>query len=130
MRACITLDSGPTGANINKAADLEWKDTWHVGAAAVYKPNRNIFTFGVGYDSSPVDDEDRLAFLPADEQFEISAGWGLKNEEIGSFSYSLATSFLWLGDGKMDQMPQGERFKGEFDENYIVFVAGSMVYTF
>jgi long-chain fatty acid transport protein len=126
----ITLDSGPTGANINKAANLKWKDTWHVGAAAAYKPNRNIFSLGVGYDSSPVDDDDRVAFLPADEQLEIGAAWGLKNEEIGSFSYSLGTSFLWLGDGKMDQTVQGERFKGEFDENYILFVAGSLLYRF
>jgi long-chain fatty acid transport protein len=126
----LSLDSGPTGGAINRSADLKWKDTWHVGAAAVYEPNRNIFTFGVGYDSSPVDDEDRVAFLPADEQLHISAAWGLLNDEIGSFSYSLGTSFIWLGDGKMDQTAQGERFKGEFDQNYLLFAAASLVYKF
>jgi long-chain fatty acid transport protein len=69
-------------------------------------------------------------FLPADEQLEISAGWALRNEEIGSFTYSLGGSFLWLGDGKMDQTVQGERFKGEFDQNYIFFLAGSVAYKF
>ncbi len=126
----ITLDSGPEGGAINQNADLHWKDTWHVGAAAVYKPNRNVFLCGVSYDSSPVDDKDRVAFLPADEQFSVSAGWALKNDEIGSFNYSLSGSWLWLGDGKMDQSPQGERFKGEFDHNYIFFLAGSVAYQF
>jgi long-chain fatty acid transport protein len=126
----ISLDSDAEGATINESANLKWKDTWHVGAAAMYHPNRHIFTFGVGYDSSPVDDEDRVAFLPADEQLAVSAAWGLLNDEIGSFSYGLGTSFLWLGDGKMDQTPQGERFKGEFDQNYIVFASGSLVYKF
>jgi hypothetical protein len=30
----------------------------------------------------------------------------------------------------MDQTAQGERFKGEFDTNYLIFVAASVHYQF
>ena len=35
-----------------------------------------------------------------------------------------------LGDGKVDQTAQGVRFKGEFDNNYALFIGGTLRYEF
>jgi len=31
-------------------------------------------------------------------------------------------TWLWLGDGKVDQVAGGQRFAGEFDKNWTLFV--------
>ena len=83
---------------------------------------------GVSYDSSPVSDKDRTADLPIDEQFRVAAAFG-KMKPTG-FSYSVSGSWVYFGEGKMDQTAQGERFKGKFDTNYLVFIAASVSYQF
>lgn len=110
-------------------ANIEWDDTWHVGAAFLYELGDNLWvSSGVGYDSSPVDDDDRNALLPADEQVRFSMAIAKVNPE--KMSYSLGFTGLWLGDGKMDQTAQGARFKGEFSTNFIIFVGGQVTYRF
>jgi long-chain fatty acid transport protein len=109
--------------------DRDWKDTWHVGAAFKYYLGENhLIGMGVSYDSSPVSNKERTADLPMDEQFRVAAAYG-KDNPIG-LSYSFSTSYVYFGEGKMDQTAQGERFKGEFDTNYLVFIAASVTYKF
>jgi long-chain fatty acid transport protein len=109
--------------------DRDWKDTWHVGGALKYDFGANhIVGMGISYDSSPVSNHDRTADLPMDEQFRVAAAYA-KNNPIG-LSYSFSTSYVYFGEGKMDQTAQGERFKGKFDTNYLVFVAASVHYRF
>ena len=109
--------------------DREWDDTWHIGFALAHKLSENqVFTAGIGYDSSPVSDSKRTADLPADEQLRFSAAYGKQfSEQLG---LALGGTFLWLGDGKMDQVAQGERFKGEFSTNHIIFLSASLTYIF
>lgn len=76
----------------------------------------------------PVRDKDRTADLPLDEQFRVAALFA-KMKPIG-LSYNFSMSYVYFGEGKMDQTAQGERFKGEFDTNYLVFVAASINYRF
>jgi len=124
----IKIDAvGPN--SVIKDADIKWDDTWHVGAAFLYDLGDNVYiSSGVGYDSSPVDDEDRIALLPADEQAKFSMAIGkLRPEKI---SYSVGFTGIWLGNGKMDQTAQGVRFKGKFDTNFIAFVGGQLSYRF
>ncbi len=83
---------------------------------------------GISYDSSPVSNHDRTADLPIDEQFRVAAAYA-KNNPIG-LSYSFSTSYVYFGEGKMDQTAQDVRFKGEFDTNYLIFVAASVHYRF
>ena len=109
--------------------DRDWKDTWHVGGALKYDFGVNhIVAMGISYDSSPVTNKDRTADLPIDEQFRVAAAYG-KNNPIG-LAYSFSASYVYFGEGKMDQTAQGERFKGKFDTNYLVFVAASVHYRF
>jgi len=37
---------------------------------------------------------------------------------------------MYAGKGKVDQVAQGVRFKGEFDKNYILFLGGTLRYRF
>jgi len=109
--------------------DREWDDTWHIGFALAHKLSESqIFTAGVGYDSSPVSDSKRTADLPADEQLRFSTAYGKRFSE--NLSLALGGTFLWLGDGKMDQVTQGERFKGEFSTNHMVFLSATVNYRF
>jgi long-chain fatty acid transport protein len=125
----VRIDVGPTGDVVTTDFDRDWKDTWHVGGALKYHLGENhLVGMGISYDSSPVSNNDRTADLPLDEQFRVAAAYG-KNNPIG-LSYSFSTSYVYFGEGKMDQTAQGERFKGEFDTNYLVFVAASVHYRF
>ena len=37
---------------------------------------------------------------------------------------------MYLGERKMDLTVQSERYKGEFDRNFILFLAGAINYRF
>jgi long-chain fatty acid transport protein len=125
----VRIDVGPTGDVVTTSFDRDWKDTWHVGGALKYDFGVNhIVGMGISYDSSPVSNHDRTADLPLDEQFRVAAAYA-KDNPIG-LSYNLSTSYVYFGEGKMDQTAQGERFKGEFDTNYLIFVAASVLYRF
>ena len=107
--------------------DRNWKDTYHLGIGVVRQWEDQIFSMGVGYDSSPVDDDDRTIDLPVDEQLKFSMAYGRSGER---FDYSLGATLIYLGDGKVDQTAQGVRFKGEFETNYALFVGGTLRYEF
>lgn len=84
--------------------------------------NGRKLAFGIAYDTSPVDDEDRTIDLPTDEQLRLSIAWG--NDTGGRSAWGIGATLLWLGDGKVDQVAGGQRFAGEFDKNWILFVGG------
>jgi hypothetical protein len=120
---------GPAGETIVTGFDRDWKDTWHVGGAFKYNlGEKHLVAMGISYDSSVVTSKDHTADLPLDEQFRVAAAFG-KDKPIG-FGYSVSGSWVYFGEGKMDQTTQGERFKGEFDTNYLIFVAASITYKF
>ena len=117
------------GGTFNSTIKRNWNDTWHGGVAMLYEidGHHNIAT-GISYDSSPVEDKYRTADLPLDEQLKLSLAYGYRGQ--GNLDYSLALSYIYLGDAKMDQTVQGVRYKGEFDTNFILFVAGTVNYRF
>jgi len=119
------------GVNNNavSAFDRNWDDTWHIGVAVVHRLSEGQkISAGIGYDSSPVSDQYRTADLPADEQVRFSAGYN--NEISEKISFSLGGTFLWLGEGKMDQVAQGERYVGDFSTNQIIFLSATLKYEF
>ena len=86
------------------------------------------FSAGVAYDTSPVDDKDRTIDLPLDEQVKFSVGYASRGES--KWSHAISASALWLGDGEVDQVAQGERFKGEFDSNWLFIIGANLQYRF
>ncbi len=123
----IDFDGGRFDAVVK--SDRKFKDTWHLGVGIVKTlSNQNLLSFGVSYDSSPVDDEDRTIDLPVDEQFKFSTGYAWKKDK--QLDFALGATLIYAGDGKIDQTSQGVRFKGEYDNNYFLFVGGTVRYTF
>ncbi len=115
---------------LNTGVDRNWDDTWHVGTAIMkFYDGGEFVTAGIGYDSSPVDDEDRTADLPIDEQVKFGIAYGKLRGE-GKFDYSVGLSYVWLGEGEMDQTVQGVRYAGEFDTNYFVSIGGNIRFYF
>ena len=109
--------------------DRNFEDTWKVGVAVARKLGEGkLFTVGASYDSSPVDDADRTIDLPFDEVFKLSASYSFKGKK--HLDYAVGGTFMYAGEGKVDQVAQGVRFKGEFDTNYIVFLGGTLRYYF
>ena len=109
--------------------DRDWDDTWGAGFAIAHKlDGTGIVSCGIAYDSSAVSDSKRTADIPVDEQLRLSAAYGKTVSE--KIDYALGTTFLWMGKGKMDQTVGGERFKGEFSTNNIIFLSATMNYHF
>jgi long-chain fatty acid transport protein len=127
----VEIGGLPTGPVI-QTADFHWKDTYHVGAGAIYKldDGGRFVSGGLGYDSSPVDDKYRTFLLPVDEQFKFGFAYGKESPTNDQLSYSLGCSYTWFGDGKIDQTAQGVRAKGEFSTNYAVFLGATFRYVF
>jgi len=91
-----------------------------VGLALVYLfGDGRASTVGIGYDSSPADDEYRTADLPADERLKPGFSYGKIREE-GKFDCSVGLGFVCPGNGKIDQVAQGLRYAGEYDPNYFI----------
>lgn len=117
----IDLDGGITSFN---SIDRDFKDTYRFGVGMAYQKEDKTFLFGTSYDTSPVSDRNRTFDLPLDEQFRIAAGYIVQNEN--KWDYSLSASFVYFGEGKIDQTSQGVRAKGEFDKNWGVFLGGNI----
>ncbi len=114
--------NGGDGAVIT--VDRKWDDTWYAGVAAFRSSGKYLMTFGVLYDSSPVEDEHRTIDLPYDETIKISTSFGWHGKGIAA--YSVGATLYLVGDSKIDQTSQGVRFAGEFDPNAILFLSGTV----
>jgi long-chain fatty acid transport protein len=121
-RSVLTVNDAPMGPVV-VPIDRNWKDTYKFGVGAIRElSNGTRFALGAAYDTSPVDDADRTIDLPSDEQLRLSFAWG--RDTGGRSSWGIGATILWLGDGKVDQVAGGQRFVGEFDKNWILFVGG------
>ena len=116
-----------TGAGV-ATLDRNWDDTWHAGIAFSRIEDRQGYTVGLSYESSPVDDGDRTFDLPVDELYRFSASYSGSSGR--TLDYSLGGSLMKFGDTIIDNTVQGVRVKGDFDSNYILFLGGSLRYIF
>jgi long-chain fatty acid transport protein len=118
------IDIDIQALTVSATIDRNWDDTWGVGFGFARRlSDGGFFTFGVAYDESVVDDKDRTADLPFDEQFKFGLGW---TRETPNRKWALGFTYIDLGDGKIDQNTQGVRYRGKFDDNYLIFLSGSM----
>jgi long-chain fatty acid transport protein len=109
--------------------DRKFQDTWSVGAAMVQKSGDSIYSLGVSYDSSPVEDKDRTIDMPFDETFKVSAAWAWKGEN--NLDFALGGTLAYLGEGKIENKDtQGVNFDGKFDNNVILFLSGTVKFVY
>ena len=111
-----------------KTFDRDFKDTWHAGVGLAYERGKDIYACGFSYDSSPVNDSNRTADLPLDEQIKVSLAYG--RWYTPNLGLGLGVTYAYLGEGRIDQVAQGARYKGKFDTNYILFLSASLDYRF
>lgn len=110
----VTIENG-----VAAVLDRNWNDTWHAGIAFTRFGEDSAFSFGCSYESSPVDDKDRTIDFAVDEMFKLSAAYGwVYNDD---WNFSVGTTIIFSGDAEVDQVAQGERIKGEFDTNMLIF---------
>ena len=120
--------SGGSG-DIDTEIDREWDDTWYARIGFAHDlSDQSVYTLGVSYDSSPVDDKHRTFHLPVEEYYKLSAAyaWTGKNK----LNYALGATLMMIGDAEIDQTSQGVRAAGKFDQNYILFAGGTVRYAF
>jgi len=104
--------------------DSDYNDTWHVALGAQYRYSPQwMFTGGVAYDSSAVDDDKRTVTLPMGEtwKFALGAQYALNpNLTLGA-----AYEFVWMGDMSVDQErgALAGRVSGDYSDSSISFFA-------
>jgi long-chain fatty acid transport protein len=112
--------------NIVQTLDRDWDDTWGVGLAFATNPDAaEGWSFGVAYESSPVDDDKRTIDLPVDESWQISVSHGRMAEDR-STGWAVGATLQISGDAEVDQTAQGVRFAGDFEDYYLVFVGATL----
>lgn len=122
---------GFSGGVLNPVAELDrnFKDTWHAGIAYAHRTaGGGIYSLGFAYDSSPVEDEDRTFDLPVEEIFKLSGSYSWEHDK--NLGFSLGATLYLVGDAPIDQTSQGVRVKGDFDDNTILFLGGTLRYVF
>ena len=116
-----------TGAGV-ATLDRNWDDTWHAGVAFSHIEDRQGYSFGLSYESSPVDSDDRTFDLPVDEIYRFSASYSWDGKR--GLDYSLGGSLTRFGNSRIDNTVQGVRVRGDFDKNYVLFLGGTLRYVF
>ncbi|RJG10549.1 transporter [Pseudomonas cavernicola] len=123
----IDLDS-----NQPRSASLEanFKDTWHLSLGTQYRFDpRWMWSAGVGYDSSAVDDEDRSVIVPMAENWRFATGLTHALDE--QTELNLSYEFVWMGDMPVTQeKPNGTRVSGRFDDAWIQALSTSATWHF
>jgi len=120
-----------SGGFLNPVNELDrnFKDTWHAGVAYSHRTGSGSgYLLGMSYDSSPVDDEDRTFDLPFDQTFKLSAGYFWQGDR--NLNFAIGATLYLIDDAPIDQRSQRVRAKGEFDENAILFLGGTLRYVF
>lgn len=121
----------PALANMSSIpVENKWQDTWLFTIGADYTIN-NAWTVraGVGYETSPIDDDSyRTALIPDSDRLWLSIGatWHVTENLQGDFG------FTWLhgiGSAPLYDAPKGSRV-GEFDTLDAYLFGAQMVYRF
>jgi len=82
--------------------DNDYNDTWHVALGAKYRHSTKwVFTGGIAYDSSAVDDDKRTVTLPMGETWRFALG--AQYAITPNLTMGAAYEFAWLGNMPVDQ---------------------------
>ena len=120
-----------SGGVLNPVVELDrnFKDTWHAGIAYVHQTGKgSVYSIGFAYDSSPVNDGDRTFDLPVEEIFKLSGSYSWQGDK--NMDFSLGGTLYLVGDAPIDQTSQGVRVKGDFENNAVLFLGGTLRYVF
>lgn len=111
--------------------DLNYKDTWHVAFGAQYRvADPWLFSAGIAYDSSMVDDKDRTPGLPIGEAWRF--GLGARYDWSQQLAFGLAYELMWMGNLEMqlDRGPLAGTVSGQYDDAAIHFICFNVNWKF
>jgi long-chain fatty acid transport protein len=101
--------------------DRNYKDTWHVAVGTQYRvADPWLWTAGVAYDSSMMDDKDRTPDLPLGESWRF--GLGTRYDWSKKLALGVGYTFLWSGDLDMDVNKGAGRVSGTYENVSMNFI--------
>jgi len=112
--------------------DLNYQDTFHGALGAQYRAaDKWLFSGGVAYDTSAVEDEDRTVTLPMGETWRF--GLGAQYQVSQAINLGAAYTFMWAGDMSVDQgddLSLRGRVSGSYDSAWFSIASLFMTWKF
>jgi long-chain fatty acid transport protein len=103
-------------SNISAALPRNWKDTYHFAGGIHYRLSTPwLLQFGIAYDTSPVDAEDRTADMPVDRQIRYTIGTQFEKSE--KLTIGCALEYVDLGDAEINNSSPINGLKGTYKNN-------------
>jgi long-chain fatty acid transport protein len=103
-------------ANVSAALPRNWDDTYHFAAGLHYRLSQPwLLQFGIGYETSPVDAEDRTADMPVDRQIRYTIG--TQFEKSDNLTIGCALEYADLGDSEIKNNNPINGLIGEYKNN-------------
>ena len=103
-------------ASVSAALPRNWEDTWHFAAGVHYRLSKPmLLQFGIAYDTSPVDAEDRTADMPVDRQIRYTIGTQFEKSEKLTIGCTL--EYVDLGDAEINNSNPINGLIGEYKNN-------------
>lgn len=127
----IGVEVDADAADVSRSVDRQYKDTWHVSLGAQYQATRQLrWSFGVGYDSSAVEDKNRTVDNPMGEAWRFATGVNYQLEE--GLDLHLAYTLVWLGDMEIDQSKarSGTTLSGSYQNSALHILGGGATWRF
>jgi long-chain fatty acid transport protein len=125
----VEVDADALGASTS--VDRQYKDTWHASLGTQYQINPQLrWNFGVGYDSSMVDDEDRTVDNPTGESWRLASGINYQVDE--GLDLHMAYTLVWLADMDVEQTKQrsGTSLSGSYDNSALHILGAGATWRF
>ena len=123
--------SNPTSLTV----DQHYNDTWHVALGVQYRPAIEspwMFSAGIAYDSSAVDDDKRSVAVPMGEVWGFALG--AQYAVTPNLTLGAAYEFAWLGDMPVNQVRGTGAFantvSGDFGNSSFSFFALNLKWTY
>jgi len=102
--------------NVSAALAKNWKDTYNFAGGLHYRLSKPwLLQFGIAYDTSPVDAEDRTADMPVDRQIRYTIGTQYEKSE--KLTIGCALEYADLGDAEINNPSNVNGLKGSYKNN-------------
>lgn len=118
----VFISTNTGGASLPR----NWDDTYHYALGADYRlDDKWTLRAGIAYDTNPVDEKDRTADMPLDEQYRYAAGFDYLRDSGMRISGSLVYADYGDAEIRSDRAPPLFGLQGEYKTNEIWFASVS-----
>lgn len=127
----IGVEVDTNASDASRSVNRKYKDTWHASVGAQNQATRQLrWSFGVGYDSSAVDDKDRTVDNPMGEAWRFATGVNYELEK--GFDLHAAYTLVWLGDMDVEQTKSlsGTTLSGSYHNAALHILGGGATWRF